>query len=431
MSELVHKRRMTVRGPHGLGKTAMASWIVLWFALVHDIDYDWKIPTTASAWRQLTKFLWPEIKKWANKVNWEKVGRERFNPNKELLSRSLKLSTGEAFALASDDPQLIEGAHADKILYLFDESKAIPDGTWDSAEGAMSSGDAFWLAISTPGEPQGRFYDIHARKPGYSDWTVRHVTMEEAIAANRFTAEWAYNRLQQWGEKSAVYINRVRGDFATSDSDSVIPLSWIEAANERWLDLQDSRIIENLNVDQIGIDVARQGEDQSVIALRSGDVILEIHAFDTPDTMELTGNIVPFMRKYPIANANVDVIGIGAGVYDRLREQFPERTSYFNARERTDMMDRTETWAFIDKRSASYWKLREELDPAYGSTVALPPDDKLMGDLTAPKWYAMSNGRIQVEKKEDIKKRLNRSTDYGDAVAYAFWAEAVGDIEFA
>jgi len=431
LDALVSKKRVSCRGPHGLGKTALAAWAIIWFALVNDVDNDWKIPTTASAWRQLTKYLWPEVKKWIGKVDWEKVGREPFKENRELLSRSLKLKTGEAFAVASNDSNKIEGAHADKVLYIFDESKIIPEDTWDSAEGAMSSGDCAWLAISTPGEPIGRFYDIHSRKEGYHDWWVRHVTLDEFISTGRINAQWARDRALQWGEDSAVYKNRVRGEFAASEVDSVIPLPWIEAANERWLELMDKTGSEHLTIDQIGIDVARQGEDDSVFAFRSGDVIVSLETHHIDDTMKLVGQIIPHLRRHPLAHANVDVVGIGAGVYDRLRETYPDRIGYFNGRERTDMMDRSNTWAFVDKRSAAYWKLREALDPAYDSQVALPPDDKLTGELMTPKWFAMSNSRIQIEKKEDIKKRIQRSTDRSDAVAYAFWAEILGDIEFA
>ena len=169
------RRRIAVRGPHGLGKTALASWFVLWFALTRDGD-DWKIPTTASAWRQLTHYLWPEIRKWARLLRWDRIDRSTFDYRTELLQRNLKLSTGEAFALASDQPALIEGARADSLAYVFDESKSIPAAVFDAAEGAFSGvgedtgNEAFALAISTPGEPRGRFYDIHARRPGTEDW---------------------------------------------------------------------------------------------------------------------------------------------------------------------------------------------------------------------------------------------------------------------
>jgi hypothetical protein len=212
IGKLPTERRVSVRGPHGLGKTALAAWTILWFALTRDGE-DWKIPTTASAWRQLTKFLWPEIRRWSRRLDWEKIGRDPLSERTELLSLSIKLATGEAFALASDNSVMIEGAHAANLLYVFDESKAIPADTWDSAEGAFATGDVYWLAISTPGEPQGRFYDIHKRAPGYDDWWVRHVTLEEAIVAGRVSRKWAEQRATQWGKTSAVYINRVDGEF--------------------------------------------------------------------------------------------------------------------------------------------------------------------------------------------------------------------------
>jgi hypothetical protein len=142
LDQLARKRRVAVRAPHGAGKTAIASLAVLWFALTRDGE-DWKCPTTASAWRQLQRYLWPEIHKWARRVKWAKVQRDAFDPRTELLQINLKLRTGEAFAVASDNHELIEGAHADSLLYLFDEAKAIPSATFDAAEGAFSTGEAF------------------------------------------------------------------------------------------------------------------------------------------------------------------------------------------------------------------------------------------------------------------------------------------------
>lgn len=191
---LVTHRRIAVRGPHGLGKTTLSAIVVLWAVATSTTDT--KIVTTASAWRQLTKFTWPEIRKWASKADWDKLGI-KIRIGKELLELSIKLPNREAFAVASDNPALIEGAHASRLVYVFDEAKAIPIGTWDAAEGAFSGAggdtvnEAYALAISTPGESSGRFYDIHARKAGLEDWAVRHVTLQEAVAAGRISSEWA------------------------------------------------------------------------------------------------------------------------------------------------------------------------------------------------------------------------------------------------
>ena len=184
LDEFRTSRRISVRGPHGLGKTALAAWIVHWFALTRD-GLDWKMPTTASAWQQLTKFLWPEIHKWIPRLRWDQIGRPPYKQKSEILDLSIKLGTGSAFAIASDKPTSLEGAHGDHMIYLLDEGKAIPDAIFDSVEGAFSTKTDIWaVLVSTPGDKSGRFYKIQTRQPGYSDWWVRHVTMQECIAAN-------------------------------------------------------------------------------------------------------------------------------------------------------------------------------------------------------------------------------------------------------
>ena len=141
LERLQSEKRLALRGPNGLGKTALASWAIHWFALTRDGAIDWKIPCTASVWRQLTKFLFPEIHKWARHINWDLIGREEYNKRLELKALSLKLGTGEAFAITGSDSETIEGAHATDLMYIFDESKIVPDSSWDSAEGAFSTGN--------------------------------------------------------------------------------------------------------------------------------------------------------------------------------------------------------------------------------------------------------------------------------------------------
>lgn len=419
---------MAVRGPHGLGKTAFAAWIVLWFALTREAaGIDWKAPTTASAWRQLSHFLWPEIRKWARRLDWERIGwRGPFDERAELLALNLKLPHGEAFALASSDSTLIEGAHASELLYLFDESKSIPPDTWDSAEGAFSAGNCYWLSVSTPGEPSGRFYEIHARRAGYEDWWARHVTLDETVAAGRVSPDWAVQRARQWGESSAVYQNRVLGEFAASDADGIVPLSWVELANERWHRWMESYEVGAL--DRLGVDIGTTG-DRTVFAFRHGAGIREVRYLPKEDpkvaTMATAGRIKGILDANPSARATVDVIGIGAGVVHRL-EELGCAVEAFNAAERSDARDRSGELGFVNKRAAAWWNLREMLDPASGEAVCLPPDDVLTGDLTAPRYSVQSGGRIKVEAKDDVKKRIGRSTDAADAVIQAYYADPVG-----
>jgi hypothetical protein len=417
---IVTDYRVAVRGPHGLGKTALAAWVVLW--VITCFDGDVKAPTTASSWRQLTKFLWPEIHKWARRANWEKLGI-RIRSNKELLGLSLRLDDKEAFALASNNPETMEGAHGDVLFYVFDEAKAIPAGTWDAIEGAFSTAGkdtankAFALAISTPGNAIGRFYDIHKRKAGYEDWTVIHVTLEEAIAAGRISREWAEKRAKQWGVDSGVYKMRVLGEFDTSGLTTLIPLEWIEAANERWACSMCGKA-EGQRV--LACDPAWLGTDKTAIAEKIGNVITGIHYSTQERTMATVGRLVTLSGKDQTVPIGVDSIGIGTGVVDRLKEM-KYNVLGVNVSQSTKDTDRSGLLGFKNLRAQLWWMVRELLDPAYNPTLALPPDPTLTGDLMTPTYGYTSTGLIYVESKENIRKRIGRSTDAADAVMIAIY----------
>ncbi|MFJ5814982.1 hypothetical protein ACIQGT_13940 [Streptomyces sp. NPDC093108] len=438
MDALAARRRVAARGPHGLGKTTTGSLVVLWFATTRDAaGVDWKVLTTASAWRHLSVYLWPEIHKWARRIRWDVLGREPFNDLTELLTQNLKLATGAASPVASNKAELIEGAHADSLLYLIDESKIVPDATWDAIEGAFSGGrmdgfpEAFALAVSTPGPTTGRFYDIHRRAPGLEDWYTRHVTLQEAIAAGRISEEWAQQRARQWGKDSALYANRVLGEFRAADEDSVIPLSWVEAAVERWQawDAAGRPPVDGRRF--LGVDVARSGRDSTVFVHRRGLLVAELVAYDRQDTMQTTARIQATIStsdddqdEAAGAVPVVDSIGVGGGAVDRLRELGLPVLAYTGAA-KTKARTRDGEWGFTNVRSAAYWRMRELLDPAFGAELMLPPDDLLLSDLTTPTWDVTTGvpPKIQVERKDDVVARLGRSPDRGDAVVMAYWAE--------
>lgn len=316
------------------------------------------------------------------------------------------------------------------VTYI-DEAKAIDAATWDAAEGAFATDDVamtggavsecLWFAISTPGAPNGRFYDIHSRRAGYEDWDVRHITLEEAITAGRVSAEWAAQRAKQWGVDSAVYQNRVLGEFATQDEASVIPLAWIELANERydaWVEA--GRPGQGMGKRTLGVDTARMGMDSTVLAERSGNRIEVLYKYNRQPVTATAGYVKAHgtgRRKHIEMDG-----GLGASVYDILKED-PDVNGLVPIvmGGKTFARDRTGTFRFADTRSAAWWNLRELLDPDTGDDIMLPRDDELVGDLTAPRFDILSNAVIKLEDKKSIRKRLGRSTNCGDAVVLAFW----------
>lgn len=424
LNALPTHKRIALRGPHGLGKSFLGAILVNWFATTRDLaGRDWKIITTASAWRHLEVYLWPEIHKWAGRIDFETLGRAPFKPNSELLNLRLKLNYGAATAVASNQPERIEGAHAEELLYLLDEAKIVPPATWDSIEGAFSNAgtdtpdNAYAFAMSTPGPPSGRFYDIHRRAAGYEDWWTRHVTLEEAISSGRISRNWADQRKLQWGEDSAVYHNRVLGEFHASDEDSVIPLAWLEAAIERWHVWDRAGRPSPGGPLWTGVDVGRGG-DESVMAHRDGWAVW-LEGNRRRDTMSQVAALQGLQGR-----AIIDVIGLGAGVYDRLRELGARPLAYTGSGKAL-VRDRSGKFGFTNTRSAAYWNLRELLDPAFEPVLALPPDDLMISDLTTPSWKVTTGvpPKIQVEVKDEVVKRLGRSPDRGDAIAMAMWAD--------
>jgi len=428
-SKIFTEKRVSVRGPHGLGKSTLAAILLHWYALTRD-GTDWKIPTTASAWRQLSKFLWPEVHKWARKLNWSIIGRAPYNERTELFTLSLRLNTGEAFAMASDQETAIEGAHADHLLFIFDEAKSIPDKTWDAAEGALATAstednpytkEALALAISTPGSPQGRFYEIQTRKAGFEDWWIRHVKREEAERAGRISPEWAEARRRQWGEESAIYRNRVLGEFSETDAEALIPIEWIEMANQRWEEWKDAGKQGELT--EIGVDVGGGGEesDKTVYAYVLDHCIVS-QIEERPQGSQLTAtmdcaNHVAAMLRLPQQMAIIDATGIGAGTLHRLMEL--RRNAWGFVSQRTTLLsNQTGDFGFVNWRAAGWWLLREWLHPDSPIAICLPPDDELTYELSAPH-YELTRSGIKVESKKELRKRISRSTDHADAVIYA------------
>jgi hypothetical protein len=198
----------------------------------------------------------------------------------------------------------------------------------------------------------------------------------------------------------------------TDDAYQVIPRVWVKAAMERWKDEQPKGI-----VPVIGVDVARGGDDKTVRAKRYNYWIaplLKTAGRNTPD-----GQSVADLVSLDLLNggvANLDVIGVGASAYDisRGRGLSVKPCNFANKSEATD---KSRTLSFVNMRAELYWKFREWLDPAnyaVGQEPQLPPDSELLGDLVSARWKMQTNG-VQIESKEDIKKRLGRSPDCSDA----------------
>jgi hypothetical protein len=218
-------------------------------------------------------------------------------------------------------------------------------------------------------------------------------------------------------------------------TDNLIPLSWIQAAQRRWTlwheTYDGTHQPPGRNI--FGVDVARFGEDKTAIANRQGHVVHTVETWSKLDTVAVTGLVEARLTAHIQSTSVVDADGIGGGVVDLLRSHGKNVVAYSGAA-KTNRSDRTGTQRFFNTRSAAWYNCREILDPAFGSTVCLPPtttdatgrvSDMLAADLAAPKWPDTTGNIIKVEPKIDIMKRLGHSPDTGDAVVQALWLDAI------
>lgn len=204
----------------------------------------------------------------------------------------------------------------------------------------------------------------------------------------------------------------LRGDFQAGiedDAMQVIPTAWVDAAMARW-----TLLAPKPKMDSIGVDVARGGRDNTVLARRHGhwfDVPLVYPGTETPDGPTVAGLVIAAARDG--APIHLDVIGVGSSPYDFLNTA-KQHVLGVNVSEKAAGTDQSGRLRFFNQRSELWWKMREFLDPANNTGAALPDDKRLRGDLCAPTWE-LQGAVVKVEGREEIQKRIGRSPDWASA----------------
>ena len=255
-----------------------------------------------------------------------------------------------------------------------------------------------------------------------------------------FSVDELGDMIRRRGAQSPLFQAKVRGIFPTSSATGVIPLGWVQQAINRWHDFEDAKaearkhnrpepVPSKVGNRVVGVDVAYSGQDETCVTERVGDWVGPINRYRHADTIETADHASVHLHE-PASAAVVDVIGIGAGVYDTLRRYKREgllgegvRIVPFNAAAATTMTDKIGEFKFRNDRAAAWWRFREWLDPSRGSTAMLPDDEWLIEELVAVKYEHLAGGIIKIESKDEIKKRLGRSTDSADSVVQTVWIE--------
>lgn len=394
--------RTAVRSCHGAGKTAVAGAVVWWYLLTH---WDSVVLTSAPTFRQVETLLWREIR--------SLYARSRYPLCLPPLNTRIDIGP-KWFALgfSTDDPEAAQGFHSRRVLLVIDEAAGFPQDVFDSLEGALSGEGSRLLTIGNPTDPtsvlgrESRAAGVN--KIQISAFDTPNVAAGKSLIPGLVTQEWVEDKKLRWGETSAMYTAKVLGEFPEQGTDTLIPLAWVERAEMRF----DKGMGSTGGARTIGVDVARFGDDETVIALREGNVGRILRRHRNLSTMETTGHVIHAYREAKATQIHVDGVGVGGGVVDRLVElDYPTLDMQAGA------TASHEEERFLNARAEWHWNLR---DLFATDTIVLQPDDELKAQLTSIKYKMDSRGRVVIERKDEMKKRGLPSPDRAEALMLAF-----------
>jgi len=294
------------------------------------------------------------------------------------------------------------------VLLVCDEASGIPESVFESAAGSMSGEHASTILLGNPTRSSGFFFDTHHRMA--DTWWTRKVS---CVDSPRVSEEFITEMKIRYGEDSNAYRVRVLGEFPLRDDDTAIPLDLVEAAQDR-----DIEIDKDVNV-VWGLDVARFGSAASALAKRQGKVIKAVQIWRGLDLMHLTGAVKAEYdaleeRDRP-AEILIDSIGVGGGVVDRLVELGLPAIG-INTAESPSMKG-----TYFNLRAELWFKVKAFLE---ARDSKLPKDDKLLAELVSPRYKFTSSGKMQIESKDQMRKRGLPSPDRADAVCLCFAGQA-------
>jgi hypothetical protein len=394
------ERKVSIRSGHGVGKSAVLSWLAIWFLLCR---YKCKVVMTAPSSPQLFDALFAETRAWVG--NLPDFLKTLLVVTSDRIA--LKASPDEVFLSArtsrADTPEAMQGVHSDFVLLLADEASGIPEEVFNAASGSMSGHNCTTILTGNPTRTSGFFFETHNRLK--DQWKTYHVSSFESP---RVSKDFIEEVKIKSGEDSNEYRIRVLGDFPTTDDNTIISRELAEAATYRDVSV-------NPNAPTVwGLDVARFGSDRSALTIRQANVVSDIQVWRNLDLMQLCGAVVAQYEGSSTKPSEilVDSIGLGAGVVDRLRElglpvlgvnvsESPAVGSYRNLR--AELWYRCKDW--LAKRDCK-----------------LPKNDDLISELCSVRYTFSSNGKAQVESKDEMRKRGLRSPDLADSLMLTFAA---------
>ena len=440
-------RSVAVRSCNGAGKTFTAAITILWWLMSYDNAI---VITTAPSERQVREILWREL-------------RNLYVPVRDTIGGKLTRTRLEfspkryAYGFSTNTEDRFQGFHSGNILVIVDEASGVDEFIFNAIRGVITARNSKLLLIGNPHGYAGTFYDafhkdrkqfetIHIsafdlpafKDQGITEQNIKDVEYPDPITDDTdvipadntvFPAEagtqgtinyadsliglsspqWALDLFNRQGPQSSVYQTRVLGQFPEEADDTLIPLRDVEAAVNR------NAPIPTDATPVMGVDVARFGNDKTVIIIRHGPRVIYIDELRKSDIVNTTGAVVTAALKYKLKDIIVDEIGVGAGVLDNLKAD-----NRFNAQGLNGSNSPSDNEKYLNLRAEVFDGLRQRF--ADGD-ISIPNDPELISQVASLTYKYNARGQLQLESKDQIRSTGRQSPDKADAIALAFTSE--------
>lgn len=418
------RSRVAVKSCHASSKTfTSASAVVL--ALLEGAD----VLTTAPTWEQVRTVLWGNIQRALLDAN---VDLSSWDVNQTEIKTP---SGAHAMGLSTNEGVRFQGWHArpdSYLLVIFDEAPGVMPDIHESVAGISAGGDVRWLQIGNPVISSGPFYDIFAADlPGWRRFTIDafdtpnlagltlddllrmpEQELDENVRPYLVTRRWVRDRYYEWGPEHPAWQSRVRGQFPMQSTDALLSLAWLEAAKARpaaWTERGGEVIA--------GVDVAGPGEDETVVYVRQGPRILEMHAFPDADSRgRVLQALQPWLHKN-LKRVNVDSAGSGHYFQLHLQDHLPKTVMVHGINVGESPSDDAAAMKYRNLKAELYWYLREQFRDGMVSGLT---DQTTISQLASILWAPNSAGKTEIETKEKARKRGVKSPDRAEALMLAF-----------
>lgn len=385
--------QMAVASGHGIGKSALVAWIILWFMSTRDHP---QIVVTANTEVQLLSKTWRTLSRWHKMI----VNRPWFDwtATKLAYNKSPEDWYAAATPWSENNPDAFAGTHDKNVLIIFDEASAISDVIWGKIDGAMSTRGAMWICFGNPTRNNGRFYECFHKFKRW--WKTRQIDSRDCKHADKV---WVQKFIEQFSSDLDKMRVQIYGQFPSASTRQLIPTDAVKKCMD--FEAEGWEYLPKV----MGVDIARYGENSTVISIRQGRKVFPMKVLPKQDLMATAHEVAEAIKAERPVQVFVDGAGLGAGVVDRLRQL---NFSVIDVNGGNASLNP----CYLNKRAEMWDEMKEFII----GVCELPKDDTLLTELTVVEYGHTDKGRLRLERKEDIMADYGFSPDRADALALTF-----------